>query len=326
MPTVSVLMVCHHDQPFLRPAIASVLHQTFRDLELVLVDNGAGLSGAALAELGCDPRLRWVRFPRNMGIPAAHNAAVAAAAGEFVALLDHDDLMRPARLERQVAALQAEPNLGLLSSLAERIDAAGTVVGREFALIQPEAQRVYSQYAAPVVTPAYTGRREVFATFAYREEFPFSADFDFLARAAEQWMMAAIPEVLLQYRWHIGQATQVHGTVIEQSRCQIRLATARRRAGRPEELAALVASGRAAVPSAAQSCRAMAGQCLAEDFPALAAYHARRSFALERTPASGVAACRLAARALANARGPARTLATRLFLMGPVKALRLRPA
>jgi GT2 family glycosyltransferase len=60
MPLVSVLMVSHRDTPYLRPAVQSILTQTLRDLELVFVDNGSGMTPVDLGEMGRDPRLRWL--------------------------------------------------------------------------------------------------------------------------------------------------------------------------------------------------------------------------------------------------------------------------
>jgi glycosyltransferase involved in cell wall biosynthesis len=319
MPVVSVLMACHRDTPFLRPAIASVLAQTMPDLELVLVDNGAGLDLASLGEAGRDPRVRLIGFPLNRGIPAAHNAAVAAAQGEYIALLDHDDIMRPLRLERQVALLAANPQTGLVSSLAETIDATGRVVGREFSLIRAEAQHRYLAYATPVVTPAYTGRRDLFARLPYREQFSLTADFDFLARASERQACRAIPEVLLYYRRHAAQATQEHAALIEHQRGLVRLCSARRRAGREEGPV-----GAGAMPGTpADTCLALAARALAEGFPLLAAFQARRAVALDRGPVVAARAAWLGARALG--RGPERSLTARMFLSGPVRALNVRP-
>lgn len=321
MPVVSVLMVFHRDTPFLRPAIASVLAQTWTDLELVLVDNGTGLTSDALGEAGRDPRLRWLRLPRNEGIPGGHNAGVAAARGEFIVLLDHDDLALPRRIERQIGLLRQDPQLGLVASRAETVDDAGHVTGSEFSLLEPAAQKRYTQYAAPVVTPAYSGRREVFAALPYRERFPLAADFDFLARAAERWPMGGVDEVLLQYRRHAAQATQVHAVAIEQSRAEIRLLTARRRAGRAEgELP--VAGGATAPASAADCCRHMARRCLEEGFVPLALYHARRAAALERGLGAGLRAAAFAVRAFPRLRSGERMLGMKLFAFGPVRATR----
>lgn len=326
MPVVSVVTVFHRMNPFFGDAVRSVLGQTLKDLELVLVDNGTGLGPEAIGEAGRDPRVRFVRLPSNEGIPAGHNTGVAATLGEFIALLDYDDLMLPQRLEKQVVAMRADASLGLVSSCAERIDEHGRVLGREFSLLQPDEQREYTRYAAPVVTPAYAGRREVFAQFPYRAEFPLAADFDFLARAAERWPMRAVPEVLLRYRWHAAQTTQQKAVEIERSLCAIRLLTARRRSGRPEDLASVMGDLAGVLTSRAETCRRYAERSLDEELPLLAAYFARRLFVLERTPKNFAVATRLAFRAMANAQGAERKLAARLFLMGPVRAHRLRPA
>lgn len=324
MPLVSVLMVFHRDTPFLRPAIASVLGQTLRDLELVLVDNGTGLTSEGLGVLGQDPRLTWVRLPTNVGIVGGHNAGVQAARGEFIALLDYDDLARPRRLELQVAALRADPRLGLVSALAQRIDAEGRPLGSVFCLPDPAGHLAYSQFAAPVITPAATVRREVLEAFPYRAEFPFAADLDFQARACERWPMAVLPEVLLDYRWYSDQTTQQRGISIEQSRAAIQLAAARRRSGRPEELANMVRA--LAASTAAESWRRAASLCLEEGYAVPAAFAARRSFAMERTGRAFREAIRLGTRAWRKAAPGERSLAARMFLTGPVRALGLRPA
>lgn len=320
MPAVSVLMVTHCDTPFLRPALASVFAQTWTDLELVLVDNGAGLSEESLGELGRDPRLHWLRRPRNFGIPGGHNAGVAACRGEFIALLDHDDVMLPLRLERQVALLRERAELGLVSCQAETIDADGRVTGREFALSDSTSQHFYTQFAAPVVTPAYTGRREWFEKLPYRAELPWTADFDFLARAAEQTRFGHVPEILLRYRRHASQATQQHAAVIELERAWIRLFTARRRAEKPEEFVALAERE---IPTPVQSCLSMGRRCLAEGFVLLAGFHARRAVKLSRSPLDAWQAGQLGLKAIAAAGPDERRLVRGMFFAGPVRALAL---
>jgi GT2 family glycosyltransferase len=325
MPAVSVLMVFHRDTPFLRPAIASVLGQTWRDLEFVLVDNGTGLTTDALGDLGSDPRLRWVRLPANQGIAAGHNAGVAAAQSEFIALLDYDDLALPSRLERQVALLRADPRLGLVSTLAEAIDETGRVLHREFALAEPEAQRCYVQFAAPFFTPACTGRREVFTTLPYRAAFSYCADFDFVARVADRWPTAIVPEVLLHYRHHAAQTTVQRASRIAAERCAVRLLTARRRANRPEgsDLIDFSAADRI---RPADAVRDYARRSLAEGFTVLAAYHARRTAAEGRTPVDYLRAFGIFLRAYRAATAAERGQVARMFFSGPVRALGLRPA
>lgn len=324
MPAVSVLMVTHRATPFLRAALDSVRAQTFTDWELVLVDNGAGLRDGDLGTIGSDPRLRLVRRPVNEGIAAGHNAGVAAATGEFIALLDHDDLALPRRLERQVARLRAEPGLVLVSALAEAIDDTGRCLGREFALTDAGGHRSYSQFAAPFFTPACTGPRATFTARRYRGEFTVCADFDFITRVIEAGPTAVVPEVLLQYRHHAAQATVAQARRVAAERAGVRLLTARRRAGREEGPAIFAAPGDA--DSTGMILRQYAHRALEEGFPLLAAYHARRSVAEEYTFGAMVRAVGLWLRAARSAAAGQRGEVTRMFFTGPVRALRLAPA
>jgi glycosyltransferase involved in cell wall biosynthesis len=316
-------MVFHRDTPFLRPALASALKQTFADFELVLVDNGTGLAADALGELGRDPRLRWVRLARNEGIPAGHNAGVAAAQGEFIALQDYDDLVAPERLERQVMALRADSSLGLVSALAERINEKDQPNGHVFCLPEPREHSVYAPYATPVITPVAMGRREVFRSHPYRAEFPFAGDLDFQARVADEWKMAMLPHILLRYRWYTDQTTQQRSTSIEQSRCVIQIATGRRRLRRPENLEAVLAATSAR--TASETWLRGARVCLADRLPVFAAFQARRAIATNRSAGSAWKATRLAYRAWRQAHPSGRALVLRMFFTGPVRALRLHP-
>jgi Glycosyl transferase family 2 len=328
MPIVSVVMAFHRVTPYLRPAVRSVLNQTLLDLELVLVNNGTSEGRSALAEDGHDPRIRVITHATNLGIAVAHNAAVAAARGEFVALLDYDDLALPARLEKQIAALRANPKLGLVSSFAESIDGEGRVTGREFSLEDSDEQLRYSQYAAPVVTPAYCGRREVFTRFPHRPEFSFGADFDFLTRAMEVYPAEAVPEVLLRYRHHPGQTTVEQAGRIARERCEVRLLTARRRAGRSEGEDWRQRLARGATNEEVgqgEMLRGYARRFLAEGFPVQAAYHARQGLKVQRSPVGVWQTGRLLAQIRRRA-GEDRALAMRMFFKGPVEALEVMAA
>jgi hypothetical protein len=200
------------------------------------------------------------------------------------------------------------------------------VTGREFSLGEGPDQLRYSLFAAPVVTPAYSGRREVFARLPYRTEFEFGADFDFLTRAAERHPFTSVPEVLLQYRHHAGQTTTQQAGRIARERCVVRLLAARRRAGRDEgaDWHGLLRAGADDGSGRADLLRDFALRCLAEDFPVLAAYHARRSYAEQRTPRDFVAAVRVFAQAWRRA-GAERMMTARMFFLGPVRALRVVP-
>lgn len=327
MPLVSVIMPFHRVTPFLRPAIRSILDQTLRDFELLLVDDGSGAGRDALGAEGDDPRIRLLSQPRNLGIAAAHNRARAEARGEFIANMDSDDLALPTRLERQVAALRAEPELQLLGTHALAVDGAGAVLGPQFTLATETELRVFSAYSLPLTNPTLMGRRELFARFPMRPEFAISSDYDFFARAIEAGRVGCLPEVLLHYRRHAGQVTSAEQPSMVLHASLIRLVTARRRAGRPEnldELRAALGGWTTEPPAPAETYARFAQLALREGFSMLAVFLARRHFGASRRPAALARAVRVLVAAWRQSPRSAVTLG-RMFATGPLRTHGLRP-
>ncbi|WP_164976008.1 glycosyltransferase family 2 protein [Oleiharenicola lentus] len=326
MPAVSVIMAYHRITPHLRPAVRSILAQTLGDLELIAVDNGTGQGLGALGEEGRDPRVRLLSFPENRGIAAAHNAAVAMACGEFIAMMDYDDLSLPARLERQVAALRADSALGLVFTAAATIDAADRVVGREFAIASPREHAAFSAYAMPANSPTLTARREVFARFPHRAEYRIAPDYDFYTRAAEAWPSRTLPEVLFHYRRHAGQTTAGTPALQVLENALTRLLAARRRAGRPEAFAELMvrtAAMRDRPPVPADTFAWLAERALEEKLAVLAAHSARRLINARRNLRGLDEGLSLMLEAQVNGGFSAEAL--RIFLTGPLRTHDLRP-
>jgi glycosyltransferase involved in cell wall biosynthesis len=118
-PVVSVITPAYNAAPYLADAVASVLGQTFSDLELVVVDDGSQDDTLQVARRlsGADGRVRVLSTP-NGGPATARNTALRAARGEFVALLDSDDLMGPDYLARQLAVIAANPDASIVTANA----------------------------------------------------------------------------------------------------------------------------------------------------------------------------------------------------------------
>ena len=104
---VSVIMPAHNSANTLGAALDSVLSQDYRNLEVLVVDDGSDDATAEVAASRRDQRLSLIRHSRQKGAAAARNTGMKKARGEFVAFLDSDDLWLPGKLGRQVAALQA---------------------------------------------------------------------------------------------------------------------------------------------------------------------------------------------------------------------------
>jgi O-antigen biosynthesis protein len=112
-PKVSVILPTYNRMRVLPRAVASVLSQTFRDLELILVDDASTDGTADWVKKLDDPRVRYLGHPTNKGGAAARNTGLAAARGDLVAFQDSDDEWAPGKLALQVAALESHPEAGV---------------------------------------------------------------------------------------------------------------------------------------------------------------------------------------------------------------------
>ncbi|MFN2169240.1 MAG: glycosyltransferase, partial [Anaerolineae bacterium] len=124
MARISVVTPCYDAERFIGQAIQSVLDQTYQDFEIIIVDDGSTDGSRRVIQGFVDPRIRLLS-QENSGPAMARNTGVRAAAGEFVAFLDADDLALPHRFASQLAILEADPLLSVVGSGYLWIDETG---------------------------------------------------------------------------------------------------------------------------------------------------------------------------------------------------------
>ena len=201
---VSVLLPVRDGARFLREALASVLAQTLRDFELLVVDDGSEDETPAILAALRDDRVRVLRQER-LGLVAALNRAIAEARAPLLARMDADDVSLPERLERQVAYLEARPRVGLVVTGVETIGRTATVVLPD----DDAALRRRLLLRNPFTHGAVAVRAEaVRGAGGYRADYGANEDYDLWRRIAREWELAAIPEVLYRYREHPGAVTR----------------------------------------------------------------------------------------------------------------------
>jgi glycosyltransferase involved in cell wall biosynthesis len=115
-------MPIYNCAPFLRESVASVLSQTFNDLELILVDDGSSDGSWEILQTFRDKRIRAFRSERNLGVGFARNFAIEKVDSKYVAFLDADDIAFPTRLAVQAAFLDSKPSIGAVASRASITD------------------------------------------------------------------------------------------------------------------------------------------------------------------------------------------------------------
>jgi len=126
-PKVSVILPTFNRAAYLPDAIESVLCQTFRDFELVIVDDGSTDNTRQIVQMYPDKRIRY-RFKQNGGIASALNCGIKQSTGTYLARLDSDDVFLPEKLAYQVACLDANPDCGLVYTQAYNMDEKGNVL------------------------------------------------------------------------------------------------------------------------------------------------------------------------------------------------------
>lgn len=208
LPLVSVVIPVRDGERVIARAVESILAQTLRDWELIVVDDGsrdgtrALLAGLARHE----PRLRVLAQERD-GIVAALNAGLAVARGEFVARMDADDMALPERLAAQVALLRARPDVGVASCLVEfggdRAASEGYALHVDWinGLLEPEEIALHRFVEAPLAHPTALFRRDLVARHGGYRAGDFPEDYELWLRWLDAGVrFAKVPRVLL--RWN----------------------------------------------------------------------------------------------------------------------------
>ncbi len=209
-PRISVLMSVKDTLPFLKEAIASIVHQSFQDWELVIIDNCStdGTAQAAEQAAQADPRIRVLRNERDLGHSGGLNRGLAVCRGEWIARMDGDDIALPNRLERQLAFVRENPDVAATGCLAYYIDSNGRRAGKTAAELttREEFQRFRSQnLPIGILHPGALIRRDVLVELGgYRPVYDPANDIDLWCRISDGHVILVQPEYLMEYRIHSG--------------------------------------------------------------------------------------------------------------------------
>lgn len=202
MPKISVLMpVYKTPEKYLREAIESILGQTFKDFELLVLDDCPQDSRVeAIVESYKDKRIKYSRNEKNMGISPTRNKLIEMSQGEYLAVMDHDDVSVPERLEKQAAYLDSNPDVGVVGSY--RFDMLKEKV-REFPVENDEICE-QMMFRCCIMHPAAMIRKSVLTenNLRYEEEFTPAEDYALWCRLLGKTKFHNLPEVLFKYRNH----------------------------------------------------------------------------------------------------------------------------
>lgn len=206
-PKVSIIMPFHNAAPFLKAAVDSILNQTFRDFELVVLNDGSSDNSEVILDTYTDPRIVRYFNVENIGLANTLNIGLSMARGEYIARMDADDISLPTRLQTEVEYLDSHPKIDLVSCGMQQFGLADRTMSykEDFWLVCYNAF-----FFSPILHASSMWRKARFEQHGlrYRQERVPSEDYDLWVRALCKGLkLINIPEVLYRYRIHGNQNT-----------------------------------------------------------------------------------------------------------------------
>lgn len=201
MPKISVLMPIYKTNPaYLSQAIESILLQTFIDFEFIILDDCPDDSRENIVKQFKDSRINYICNEKNIGISGSRNKLLSLSKGEYLAIFDHDDISLSTRFEKQVKYLDSHPEVGVVSSNMKMIH-SGEI------LKNPEGDLAIKSelfYGCVVAHTASMIRKNVLTKYnlVWEEEYSPCEDYMLWARLIDKTMFYNIQEVLVNYRDH----------------------------------------------------------------------------------------------------------------------------
>ena len=210
MPKVSVCLAVYKTDPsYLRECIESILDQTYSDFEFLIVDDcPEDKECEKIIKSYTDDRIKYYRNEKNLGISGTRNRLLGLATGEYIAVMDHDDISLPKRFEKQVAYLDAHPECGVVGSWYKKIPDGKIKKKKEH-----NGQIVRAlKNSCSILHPASMIRKQIFDDneIYYKGEYTPSEDYALWFDLIGKTKFYNLQEVLFEYRDHSHNASKEH--------------------------------------------------------------------------------------------------------------------
>lgn len=199
---VTVLMAVFNGEAYLEAAIRSILAQTFRDFEFLIIDDGSSDNSLAIIEGLKDERVRLVRNEANMGLTRSLNKGLDLAEGKYIARMDADDIALPDRLHLQFDFLENNPDYGLVGGERMILQNGHLKAKRGELFADHEAICVLQLFRNGFVHSAVMMRTTMAKTLRYNEAIFATQDYEFWVRISKHTKVANLLTPLVQYRVH----------------------------------------------------------------------------------------------------------------------------
>ncbi|NJL53841.1 glycosyltransferase [bacterium] len=207
-PLVSVIMTVRNGELYIGEAVSSILQQTYRNFELIVIDDGSSDRSLEVVQAYRDTRIRTIELGRNLGRTPALNIGLKAATGEYAAIQDADDISLPNRFTKQVAFLAANPEIGVCGAWLKTFGESAQVIRYSTDHEAIKRSLLFGTgigHSSALIRKSFLDAHHL----SYDESYQYCQDTELWSRAASLFRLANLPETLVLYRIHpqqIGQA------------------------------------------------------------------------------------------------------------------------
>lgn len=203
MPKVSVIMSVRNGEKYLRQSVNSILEQTYKNFEFIVVDDCSEDSTLNILRRIKDSRLKIITSKKKKGLTASLNLCLKLCRGEFIARMDHDDIARKDRLKKQISFLEKNPKIGVVGSWVTLIDSQDRIKGLLKFPKDPDTVFKKIFLYNPLRHSTVMFRKELVNKYGfYDERLDGAEDYDLWLRFARFTKIANIDMPLLKYRLH----------------------------------------------------------------------------------------------------------------------------
>ena len=202
-PLVTIFMAVYNVENFIKDSIESILNQTYKNFEFLIVDDASTDYSTEILRLyeSKDKRIRLIHNEYNMGIPYTRNIGLKEAKGKYIAIMDSDDIALPLRIEKQVKFMENNHEIDVLGTDYEVF---GSKIKRKVRnkCITPDELKIKFLFNCAIHNPTAMLRKETLDNYKlnYNLNYFVAQDYDIFAQLSKIGKMEILPEILYKYR------------------------------------------------------------------------------------------------------------------------------
>lgn len=206
-PMISVVMPVYNGEKYLREAIDSILNQTYRDFEFIILNDGSTDKTEEIVLSYTDPRIVYVKNEENLQIVKTLNKGIGLARGKYIARMDADDISVAERFEKQLRFMEENPDIGVCGTWLETFGAKKHIW--RYPVLHEEIKTALL-FNSSLGHPSVMIKKEFFNYCLYQEKYNKAEDYALWAEGIDKVKFHNLPEILLLYRLHENQTDLNH--------------------------------------------------------------------------------------------------------------------